>query len=326
MLRLSLVLSFLFSVIIVQAQFDTNYVHLTKNQFTAYPMGETAYMELHFKDLEFNDGIYTSTLTSRNTTSIGFGMSFSRLGFSFSFQIPYSDIPELKNSKAFNFAGGYSYHRFYGELRYRDYSGFQKMDIIHDSIKGDIHLRKDIKMRQLGVVVDYFFSKKFNFDASYKNYNVQKKSAASFLLMAGVNKYDISGNYLFWDSLHYTSDIEFIRDLDIWEIKFAPGGAFTLIYKGFYTSSMVALGMSYNNNTFYGDINSQHVSTWAPVFEARAVLGYNTMKWFASLSLNIENDYFFYDKVDLSVTNVFFNLKAGYKFNSKYLGKLGKYL
>jgi len=326
MFRYLIFILIMLSTIISKAQFDTNYVHLTKNSFSAYPMAETAYMELRFSDLDVDNKIYSSTLTSRNTTSLGFGMSFYRVGFSLSFQLPITNVPELENSQAFSFAGGYSYHRFYGELRYRHYKGFQKSILIHDSLKGDVHIRKDIEMRQIGVALDYFFSKKYNFDASYKNYNVQKKSAATFLLIGGINRYDIFGKYLFSDSMRYASSIKFVREMDVWAFKLAPGGAFTLTYRGLYLSSLASLGVAYNNSNMFGDDNKVNVNSWAPAFEARAVIGYNSTKWFASLSLNIENDYFFYDKIDLSVANVYFNLKAGYKFNSKYLGKLGKYL
>jgi len=326
MLRYLFLTTIMLSTFVLKAQFDTTFVHITKNQFMVYPMAESAYMELHFKNINNNDKLNSSTLTSRNTTSVGFGMSFYHVGFSFLFQLPVTNIPDLENSTAFSFAGGYSYHRFYGEMRYRDYKGFQKSEVIHDSIKGDVQIRKDIHFRQLGATLYYFFSRKYNFDASYKNYNVQKKSAATFLLLGGVNKYGITGKYLFSDSLHYATSIPFVREMDVWAYKFAPGGAFTLNYKGIYLSSAVALGISYNASTMYGDEKKEKVKTWAPVFEARAVLGYNSTKWFASLSLNIENDYFFYDRIDLSVANVYLNLKAGYKFNSKYLGKLGKYL
>ena len=308
------------------AQFDTNYVHLTKGQFSVYPMAESAFLQLTFKDLEFEKGYYSSTLTSRSVTSIGFGMSFYRIGFSLSFQLPHSDIPGLRESAAFSFAGGYSFRHLYGELRYRDYEGFQKTDFIQDSLLGVIELRKDIRLRQLGVSVDYFISKKYNFDAAFKNYNVQKKSGATILLMAGANRFDVTGKYLFFDSLNYTSDIELVREFDVYSFKFAPGGAFTLTANGLYISALLAVGTTYNKNNFYGDDSHRKVTTWAPVIEGRAVAGYNSTKWFASLSLNVENDYFFFDRVDLSIMNVFFNLKAGYKFDAKHLGKIGKYL
>jgi len=46
----------------------------------------------------------------------------------------------------------------------------------------------------------------------------------------------------------------------------------------------------------------------------------------ASLSLNDEDDYFFFDIIELSIMNLFFNLKSGCKIDAKYLDKLGKYL
>jgi len=326
MRKIIFIVSFLTLFFSVKAQFDTTHVHLTKNQFTVYPMMELAYLELKFKDNNFERGIYSTTLTSRYTTSVGFGMSFYRFGFSFSFQLPYSDIDELKNSKAFNFAGGYSYKRFYGELRYRDYKGFQKADLIHDSIKGDVHVRKDIELKQVGLAMNYFFSRKFNFDANFKNYNIQKKSAASFLVLAGTNFYRIKGSYLIADTNHVASDITYVKDLDVYAIKVAPGGAFSLTYKGLYWSTLLAVGAAFNRNILKGDTRKNIVYQWTPVVEGRSAIGYNSQKWFASLTLNIESDYFFSSEVNLSVMNVFYNLKVGYKFNSKYLGKLEKYL
>ena len=176
------------------------------------------------------------------------------------------------------------------------------------------------------MALDYFFSKKYNFDAAYKNYNSQKKSAVTFLIMAGANKYDIKGRYLINDTSSVISDIDLIRDLDVLSVKFAPGVAATLVYRNFYISSLFAMGASYNINTIFGDDNNVKVNSFAPVLEIRTVVGYNSTKWFTSLSINSENDFFFYDKVNMSVANVFLNFKIGYKFNSKYLGKIGKYL
>jgi hypothetical protein len=106
----------------------------------------------------------------------------------------------------------------------------------------------------------------------------------------------------------------------------APGIAFTLVFKGAYLSALVAGGANYNRIFLFGDGTKQFKTTFAPAIENRIVLGYNSSKWFGSLSFNLENDFFLFDKIDLSAMNVYFNIKVGYKFSSRYLGKLGKYL
>jgi uncharacterized protein YkuJ len=306
-------------------RFDTNYVHLTRQRFAVYPMAETAYLTMNFKDLNVGDG-HESTLKSRTTTSLGFGVSFYRIGFSFLYQIPVTSIPELKNSKAYSFAGGYSLYHFYGELRYRMYNGFEEQQYLNDSLKGGLIVRKDIKLRQIGAVAYFFTAKKYNFDAAFKNYNVQKKSAVSFMLVGGGNRFDISGKYLFQDSTNFAFDITKVRDVDIYSFKLAPGIAFTLVFKGIYLSSILAVGANYNRLYMFGDGEEDFKTTFAPDIENRIVLGYNSNRWFGSLSFNLENDYFLFDKIDLSAMNIYFNIKMGYKFSSKYLGKLGKYL
>jgi hypothetical protein len=307
-------------------RFDTTYVHLTRHHFTVYPMAETAYLMMNFKNISFDGISHKSTLKSRTTTSLGFGMSFYRIGFSFMYQIPVTSIPELKNSKAFSFAGGYSLFHFYGELRYRMYNGFEEQNYIHDSLGVVIDVRKDIKLRQIGAVAYFFTAKKYNFDAAFKNYNVQKKSAVSFMVVGGGNRFNISGKYLFKDSTNYAFDIAKIRDVDIYSYKLAPGIAFSLVFKGVYLSSILAVGANYNRMYFFGDEERQFKTTFAPDIENRIVLGYNSSKWFGSLSFNLENDYFLFDKIDLSAMNVYFNIKMGYKFSSRHLGRLGKYL
>ena len=308
------------------AQFDTSYVHVTRNQFSIYPMAETAYLQTNFSALIPNELPFKSNLKSRTTTSLGFGMSFYRFGFSLSFQLPVTDIPELKKYTAFSFAGGYSYRRFYGELRYRNYRGFEENIVDTSNTQSEYNLRKDIKLRQIGVALYYFTARKYNFDAAFKNYNVQRKSAASFLVIAGGSRFDMSGKYLITDTNHITSDISFVREMDVYSFKLVPGGAFTLVYRNFYLSAMLGVGVNHNTLHIYGDNNKRKKNNFAPVIETRGVIGYNSTNWFASLSLNIEDDFFYYTDVEFSVVNVFFNLKAGYKFDSKYLGKLGKYL
>ena len=310
------------------AQFDSSYVSLTKNKFSVYPLSElhSTQFKLNFnndfKDLSDNVSI---RYKAQNGLYIGFGMSFYRLGIAISFKLPYTNIPDLKYSTAFSFAGGYSYRKFYGEFKTKHYQGLQKETIQYTDTDDDdnkssvFDINHDIETKQSALNIYYFQSKKYNFDANFKNYNTQLKSAFSFVYAGGLSYFsldgqlDLSGNNL--------NSIK--KNIQVRAVEFIPGIAFSLVNNNFYFSSIILLGAAYNYNIL--DFSSiRH--NFSPATELRAVLGYNNKNFFGSLSANYDYDYILLRQNNLSIHNLMFNLKLGLKLNSKYLGKIGNYL
>jgi len=272
------------------------------------------------------DGSISSVdYNTRRFNSVGFGASFYRVGISISFELPITDIPELKEHKAFNFKGGYSYRKFYAELRLQLYSGVKEHITDPNVNTGITKIREDIKITQYGGNLYYFTSSKFNYDANFKNYNIQKKSAISPFINVGVNYYNIKGDVLLTDTIPNNSD-SYVTNLGNLSIRVIPSIAGTLVYKGFYIASMVGVGIGFNKN-FLG-YNKQNAEFYGfnPVIEINNTMGYANKNFFVSLVYSIESVRVKYDKSYVGTVNTLWNIKIGKKLNIKYLGKVGKYL
>ncbi len=288
-----------------------------------YPLFESANTTMYYDYVNADNSKTSITYTSRNFNSIGFGVSFYRLGFSLSFELPSTNIPELKNHKALNFKGGYSYRRLYGEMKIRRYNGVEEHIVNSDSNYSDTRIRLDIKMRQYGAQVYYFFSKKYNYDANFKNYNIQKKSAISPYLNIGTNYYYTTGNYLLTDS---SSSFAFITKFQNYSLRIMPGFSFSLVHKHLYIAAMGGVGAALNRNTVHLGQNSNEYWSVSPIYEFNAAAGYSTTSWFITLVLSYEFDNVNYKTENLAARHQLLSFKVGKRFNDKYLGKIGKYL
>jgi len=251
-------------------------------------------------------------------------MSFFRFGFALSFKLPYSNIPELKKSKAFSFSGGYSYKKFYGELKLKNYEGLQQetVNYTEDSTITRINIKENVETKQTGVMLYYIASDKYNFDANFKNYNSQKKSAISFITGGGYNYYSFLGKLDLVENTNSES-INLEKNIQIYTLRLMPGIAGSLVYHNFYFSVFSLFGGAYNYNILD---NSTIRHSIAPSFELRSVLGYNNKNFFCSVNFNYDYDLVRLRENRLGVNNYMVNFKLGIKLNSKYLGKVGKYL
>ena len=322
-MRFISIIVFIVATYSLQAQWDTNYVHKTKNQFMIYPLLESANTTMYYDYVNADNSTTSLTYTSRDFNSIGFGASFYRLGFSLSFELPATNIPELKNHKAFNFKGGYSYRKLYGEIKIRNYNGVEEHIVKSDSNYAATKIRLDIKMRQYGAQIYYFFAKKYNYDANFKNYNIQKKSAVSPYVNIGTNYYYTTGDYLLTDS---SENFAFITKFQNYSLRLMPGFSFSLVYKHYYFAAMGGVGAALNRNTVHLAQNSNEYWSISPIYEFNAALGYSTTSWFVTLVLSYEFDNVNYGREHLAARHNLLSFKIGKRFNSKYLGKIGKYL
>lgn len=319
---------FFISAKILSAQFDTNFVHITKNRFSVSPLFEFYKSSYRVKsngeeqnELEEN---IDKSFTSKNNLYLGFGLTFYRIGIAVTFQLPYSNIPELKKMKSFSFVGGYSFKRLYGELRYRNYKGLEEQTITYteDSVLENTRIRQNIHFQQIGGALYYFTSKKYNYDANFKNYNIQKKSAISPVFVSGLNYYELKGKFEDIDSVAIIID----NFLKVFSFKLTGGLAGSIVYKSFYASMVSNIGIAVNRDRYIDSETDETSIKTFPSLEIRASFGYNSDKFFASVSYIYDNDLLYFYPYKIGINNYFMNFKLGYKFDSKYLGKAAKYL
>ncbi|RLD47506.1 MAG: hypothetical protein DRI86_00015 [Bacteroidetes bacterium] len=307
------------------AQFDTNYVYLTKDKFSLYPLAESAVSTFFYDYYDANNNVTSIEYHTRQYNSIGIGASFYRFGFSLTFELPYTNIPELKEHNAFNFKGGYSYRRFFAELRIKKYSGVEETIEYPGNNGAVVNIRKDITITEYGGNMYFFLCKKFNFDANYKNYNLQKKSAISPFINVGIGNYSINGDFLLSDSSSQINQT-IMTEIGSLSLHIIPSFAATVVYRGFYFANMLGLGIGLNKNTIKYNDQNKYLYGVMPVFEWNSTIGYSTKSYFVSLILSMESNRAKYNNSYLGTVYTLWSIKLGKKINIKYLGKIGPYL
>ena len=318
------------SVTISEAQVDTNYVHLTKHKFSVIPLFE--YYKSNMNIIEFApEANYPDNQTGRSFSAksnlyIGIGLSFQRFGFSLSFQLPQTDIPELKESHSISFMGGFSYYKFYAEMHYLSYNGFLEKTFSSDNDPTIEQTRiiKETQYQQLGGKLYYFSAKKYNYDANFKNYNIQKKSAISPVGLLGLNYYGLYASAEKFDSLQ---EVDLNRTVRIFSGRLGIGMAGSLVFnEKWFASGIAIIGLSVNRNQLIGGVYNKPSVNMLPFSEFDFALGYNSHQFYIALSYMNNNNrvYFFNNKI--GIHNHYVSLKFGYRFNSKFLGKAAKYL
>jgi len=316
-----LIISLIFSINSL-AQFDTNYVHLTRKKFALYPLYELSYSKIYY-DFTNKSGVSHVNYETRNYNSIGIGASFYRLGFSLSYELPFSDIPQLKEQRAFSFRGGYSFKKLYADFRARYYKGMsQSVTAAYNLIAQST--RKNMLLKQIGINLMYFASSKFNFDANFKNYNLQKKSAITFVGSAGYNYYELNGKLNLIDTIYNENSL--ITRLNEHSMRILPGVAFSIVYKRFYISMLGLMGVSINNNNVVVNSSNNYYWNYTPAYESIVTIGYSNKDFFVSILYSIENDRSRIENLYLGTSHRILSVKVGKKIDNKYLGKLGKYL
>jgi len=326
------IITILFLIIvsnIVFAQFDSTFVHITRKKFVITPLYEFYKSRYRIRNvINNNDKSYKEveqTYSSKNNVYLGLGVSFYRIGFTIAFLLPYSNVPELKNTKSFSFMGGYSVKKLYAELRYRNYNGFEKdvYTYTNDTVIADYTINRDLNFQQVGGMLYYFSSKKYNYDANYKNYNIQKKSAITPLIIGGANYFNIKGEFEIIDS---TNAKIVTREIDVFSLKTGGGLAGTLVFHKFYATVLSYIGASINNNKITENKNSETYTKMYPSFEFRSSFGYNSNGLIAAFTFTYDNDLIYFKPAKIGINNFYMNIKIGYKFNSKYLGRAKEYL
>ncbi len=312
------------------SQFDTTFVYINKKTFSVSSISEFYKTSYHIKyNRQGNSQIslphnVKNNYYTQNSLYTGVGFSFKRLGFSILFRLPYTNTNKLKQAKSFAFSGGYSFSRLYGELNIKQFKGLIKETITHTNDNEEIisDIKSQLRTSHIQGTLYYFSSKKFNYDASFKNFHIQKKPAVSFSLGYGIGYHDIEGKM---DVVKLSSDSvgQAEKRTQILSNKILPGISGVFVKNHFYLAANTFIGMSLNYNLI--DNKDDRFSLY-PNLIIKSALGYNKRDFSVALTFVYENDLIPLSYNDLSIRNYTVQLKIGYKISNHRLWKFQRFL
>lgn len=150
------------------------------------------------------------------------------------------------------------------------------------------YIRPDIKMMNIGANTYYVFNyKKYANRAPYINMEIQKKSAASFLLMGTLSFFKVSGDSSIIPGFMYPdfSNVRPFNSAAHYQLGVSPGFGGTLAKNGFYANMMIFGGPMLQVQDRYWSDGEQHVDLGFGLrVQNRMALGYANAKYFFALT------------------------------------------
>lgn len=239
---------------------------LAMQKFNKYTLGEYGFSE---------------NLTYRATKNyhLGVGFTYDWVGANLTFRLPYPDEKKAVHTRFFDLQSFFYFTKAVVDLYAISYKGY---NLDNYNIGAPQRFREDLKIHNYGLNVQYILNhKRFSYRAAFVNNQIQRKSAGSVLVGAGLHYTHASGDsaiiprdfhggaFLNSDPFNISNSITLLVN---------AGYGYTFVYKEnyFVTAALVAgPGINYVRlKTEATDAKDNHVhSGWHGVF--RGAAGYN---------------------------------------------------
>ncbi|ULQ60463.1 DUF4421 domain-containing protein [Brucepastera parasyntrophica] len=136
---------------------------------------------LNYNFTNFNEGETDREFTTNRPMDFGIGISYKRLAFSLSYNVPFFYDGDFKKSESLVLQLQYFHERFLLDLSYKNFEGFHQPDPI------EFGGEADLKLTNIGVFSQYIWNnERHSLRAAYTMNEKQLRSSGSLLLGAGV--------------------------------------------------------------------------------------------------------------------------------------------
>ncbi len=290
-------------------------VEKIKSKFLVSPyyINEYSTLSISNRNTDRNSIVYKPNIKG----SLGIKLGYRFISFSFAFKLPQPDL--YGNTKASKFEINIQKRMFGFSIYYNRYQGmyFKNPDDFGINQGANYLLRPDMKLTTAGFQTYYIFSRKFSINAAFEQNERQKNSAGSFMLTLGDRfiRINADSSFIIPAEQQYYSESNSIDNININNIKLAPGYGYTMVFDNNISLTAVVLtGFDFQMN-FYGQPNNYNFRLGLPFFvQSKMALGYNGDKWFGNFIYNIE-----YNKIKLpdskfSIFANYFKISIGRRF------------
>lgn len=254
---------------------------LAGTKFTKYRFGQGAGDKLKY---ETNDRY-----------NVGVGFNYRFVGLNLAFTMPFVEKNEAHygHTKFFDFQTFLYLRKLVIDLYYQDYHGYylHNKDVIATVLpENDFPKRGDIHTTHIGMDAEYIFNNtRFSYRASFVQNEVQKKSAGSVVLGAGIHYLRAKADSSFIPSNITFHDFYNNQPFDktgYFALGMNIGYAYTLVAKEHFFATVAALGtVGINYGYITDDGTAYHNGGLAPQLGGifRLAGGYNTEKYYAGI-------------------------------------------
>ena len=254
-----------------------------------------AYESTKFNNFKYIDSHDKLVYKPNDHNNFGLGFNYRFISLNFGFYLPFASKDRNTYGKTVDIdAQTHVYvHKYIVDFFGQYYKGYylSNAGAVEGIPPNQVVLRPDITTRDISLAVQYVFNdKRFSYNAPFYQNEVQKKSAGSFLLGAGIYHLDAKGDSaLVPSNVAYTDFFRNNRFNESSNTGFGVNGgyAYTLVIKKlFFITGSLSGGVGINRSSLTNTAINETDEKVGPQlnFTTRFAAGYNSDKYFAGIT------------------------------------------
>lgn len=301
----------------------------TDKPYTFYKYHPIVFNDIGFSDAPANikypysDNVSKIQLRHNNKMVLGIGVSYNWLAVRIGAALIGNTKPvsQFGKSRYLDIGTQFSVKRVYAEVDLRYYEGYViKNALVWDptlTIANPNDKEQNLTVRNLGAKMWYLHNRNFRMDPFTGNRGVYNKQVMTWHIAARLDWYSISNSPMpiipsaLRDSSNTKTNAESIGAIEVGAI---PGFAYVNRIKRIQFGIIGAIGPRIQFKSY--TVNSEPTTLTSVVarYDLKAIMGYNTPKFFAMLHLEVDNKSIHFS--EFRYNQVFFYLKVqtGYRF------------
>ncbi len=307
--------TFVFSAKGVKNNKNSINVEKIKSKFLVAPyyINEYSILSVSNRNTDRNSIIYKPNIRG----SLGAKLGYRFISFSFAFRLPQSDLQG--NTKATKIELNIQKRIFGFSIFYSSYKGMYLKNPDDFGINYDAGylLRPDIKLTTVGFQTNFIFSRKFSINAAFEQNERQKESAGSFMITLGDRFMNIKADssFIIRQEQQYYDESNGITNININNIKFAPGAGYTMVFNNNISLTAIVLAGFDLQMNIYKQTNDYNFRLGLPFFiQTKTAFGYNGDLWFGNFIYNIEYGKIKFPDSKFSTFSNYFKISIGRRF------------
>lgn len=274
----------------------------------------------------FSDQVNKIQLRHNNKLVLGIGFSYNWLAIRIGAALigNTKSVSQYGKSRYLDIGTQFSIKRIYAEADLRYYEGYViKNALVWDpklSISNPNDKEQDITVSNISAKMWYLHNRNFRMDPFTGNRGVYNKQVMTWHIAGRLDRYKISNNIhplvpsVLRDSTNTKTNAESIGALEIGAI---PGYAYVNRIKKIQFGIIGAIGprIQFKSYSVLGEKTT--LTSVVARYDLKAIVGYNTPKFFAMLHLEVDNKSIHFSSFKYNQAFFYMKVQTGYRFEEK---------